>query len=43
MGGIVPYRLPFAVMTFLIKELLLNDGTSPFKAWFDDLDEAKRG
>lgn len=34
----VPYMLPFAVMTFLIKELLLNDGTSPFKAWFDDLD-----
>jgi len=30
-------------MTFLIKELLLNDGTSTFKAWFDDLDKAKRG
>jgi len=43
MGRIVPYRLPFAVMIFLIKELLLSDGTSPFKAWFDDLDEASRG
>jgi hypothetical protein len=39
----VPYRLPFAVMTFLIKELLVNDGTSPFRAWFDDLGKAKRG
>lgn len=38
MCAMVPYMLPFAVMTFLIKELLLNDGTSPFKAWFDDLD-----
>ena len=43
MCAMVPYMLPFAVMTFLIKVLLLNDGTSPFKAWFDDLDEAKRG
>jgi putative addiction module killer protein len=25
-------------MTFLIKELLLYEGTSPFKTWFDDLD-----
>ena len=25
-------------MTFLIKELLLNEGISPFKTWFDDLD-----
>jgi hypothetical protein len=43
MGRIVPYRLPFPVMTFLIKELPLNGGASSFKALFDDLDEANRG
>jgi putative addiction module killer protein len=25
-------------MTFTVKELLLNDGASPFKEWFDELD-----